>query len=205
MISLDQVTKVYGSRRVLDIDRLDLDYGECVFVSGGNGSGKSTLLRVLAGISTVTSGRVERARKMRRMHAIYLPQFGGFNPDRTVARHLAAVSSLYRGRRPAAGVGKTLVGELGIEQLLGMRMGRLSGGFQRLVLLASAMSVEVDVVFLDEPFNGLDPSFRTVISSCMAALSGSAALLVMTGHSSDDAPEYARRIRIVEGRIEDPV
>ena len=204
MISLDRVTKVYGSRRVLDIDRLDLDCEECVFVSGGNGSGKSTLLRVLAGISTVTSGRVERARKMRGMRAIYLPQYGGFNPDRTVARHLAAISSLYRGGYPASAVGRTLAGELGIERLLGMRMGRLSGGFQRLVMLAGAMSVEADAVFLDEPFNGLDPSFRTIVSSCMAALSGSAALLVMTGHSSDEAPEYARRIRIVEGRIEEP-
>ena len=184
MIVLDRVTKKYGSRQVLQVDRLALDFGECVFVSGGNGSGKSTLLRVLAGITAVTSGRVERARKMHGMHAIYLPQHGGFNPDRSVAKHLAAVSRLYRVRRVRGGIGSPLAGELGIERLCAMRMGQLSGGFQRLVMLAGAMSVEPDVVFLDEPFNGLDRSFRTIVSSRMAELSGSAALLVMTGHSS---------------------
>lgn len=204
MISLDQVTKVYGSQRVLQVDRFELNFGDRVFVWGGNGSGKSTLLRVLAGITVVSSGRVERARQMRGMHVIYVPQHGGFNPDRSVAEHLAAVSRLYRGRGPGGGGGRNLAGKLGIEALHAIRMGRLSGGFQRLVMLIGALSVEADAVFLDEPFNGLDPEYRTAVSSCMTALSESAALLVMTGHSGDEAPVFARRVQIVEGRVDTP-
>jgi ATP-binding cassette subfamily F protein uup len=154
LISVENATKSYGHRPLLDAVSLGVGEFDRIGVVGRNGAGKSTLLRILAQVEPPDSGRVSMGKDVRWG---YLRQRDDFAPDMTVQQ-------VVMGERPShewavdANVRDVLVGLLGgfDEGLLARTLGTMSGGERRRVDLARVLIADLDVLLLDEPTNHLD-------------------------------------------------
>lgn len=148
-----------------------LEPGECLGVAGANGSGKSTLLRLLAQVQKPDSGNVffrgkdiSGDRNFTRRILGYVPQDAELAPELTVREQL----TLWRAACGlSGGIGQELTSLLGIEPLLKRRTKELSGGMQKRVSLAMALSTGREVLIMDEVTAGLDEGYRNSLLDWM--------------------------------------
>jgi ABC-2 type transport system ATP-binding protein len=148
---------------------------------GPNGSGKTTSIRLLQGALAPTTGWVSLLGRevngphygdARRQCGI-VPQSAGMYADLTTAEYLELARRLY-GRGDVA----TAIEAFGLEEHRDKRLAQLSGGFQRRVVVATALLSEPAVLLLDEPTVGLDPvAAREVHNYLRAAMKGRTTLL----------------------------
>ena len=154
LVVVEHVAKRFGDRRVLDDVNLVLGPGTRLGLLGPNGSGKSTLVQLLTGALAPDAGRIERADGLR---IAMLDQHRGLlDPEVTLRRALApGGDQVVFGGQPIHVVGWARRFLFRPEQLT-MPVGRLSGGEQARVLIASLMLQPADLLVLDEPTNDLD-------------------------------------------------
>lgn len=166
-----EVTKVYSTRSgaVTALDRISVDVpaGALSVVQGPPGSGKSTLLRCLAGLEHVTSGEVYLGglglhgagegwlSTVRRDAVSFVFAGGTLLPALTVGENLLAPARL-AGTRPDPQWVDALVATMGLGGRLQHRPAQLSGGEQQRVAIARALVTHPQVVFADDPAEGLD-------------------------------------------------
>jgi zinc transport system ATP-binding protein len=149
LIEAQKVTLMRGGRRVLDQVDFAVHEGEIVTIVGPNGAGKSTLLRTMMGLEKPTSGRVVRQSGV---SIGYLPQKIHLDPVMPLTvRRLLALTHRY----PVDALRRAL-NEVGIAHLLNAQVHGLSGGELQRALLARAILSKPDVLFLDEPTQGID-------------------------------------------------
>ncbi|MGW8651803.1 ABC-F family ATP-binding cassette domain-containing protein, partial [Nocardia salmonicida] len=161
LINLEQVSKSFGVKPLLDDVSLGIHAGERIGVVGLNGGGKTTLLEVLTGLEPPDKGRVSRVGGLRMAVVTQrgvLPEgasigsivFAGLSDDLStvdIADHQWAADS--RVRSILEGIG---IADLGLDTLVT----NLSGGERRRVALAAALVRDLDLLVLDEPTNHLD-------------------------------------------------
>jgi branched-chain amino acid transport system ATP-binding protein len=170
VLRLKDVNTFYGKSHILNDATLDVREGEIVALLGRNGAGKSTLLKTLAGLVPLASGAIEYegrdiaglpAPDIARMGIGYVPQGRGLFAGMTVRENLA-LGRLARKTDGSHGVVWSEEQILGYFPCLKERMDiaadYLSGGEQQMVAVARAMSGNVKLLLLDEPFEGLAPS-----------------------------------------------
>ena len=205
MLEARGLCKSYGGVRVLEPVSFAIKPGECLGVAGANGSGKSTLLRLIAQVEKPDSGSVyfqgkdvSSDRSFPRRHLGYVPQDLELAPELTVKEQLA----LWRAACGAKGpVGEDISVLLGLEALLPRRIGTLSGGMQRRVSIAMALSTGRDVLVLDEATAGLDESYREGLMTWMAAFLSRGGCAVWCTHLDDELERLCTRcMTIREGR-----
>jgi len=175
VLTVRDVTKWFGSRRVLDGFSLDVARGERVVLLGDNGCGKSTLLQLVAGVLDVLQGTIEGPEAIG-----YAPEKPDIPDHLLVHEWLDLVASLKRSRWSR---------ELGVEDLLGRKVGALSLGQRQRVSLVAAFAGAPPLLVLDEPTNALDVDARDEVIS---RLVGSTALVAT--HDRDFAERVATRI-----------
>ena len=154
LINLENVSKTWGLKTLLDKVSLGVQTGDRIGVVGLNGGGKTTLLEVLTGIEPPDEGRVSHANDLRM--AVVTQRFD-LPEDMTVGQAVVEPLGLEvyewasnaKVREVLAGTG---VAELGLET----PVGQLSGGERRRVNLAAALVRDLDLIVLDEPTNHLD-------------------------------------------------
>jgi branched-chain amino acid transport system ATP-binding protein len=170
VLRFERVNTFYGKSHILNDATLDVREGEIVALLGRNGAGKSTLLKTLAGLVPLASGAIEYegrniaglpAPDIARAGIGYVPQGRGLFAGMTVRENL----SLGRLARKTDGSNGVVWSEdriLGYFPRLKERMDiaadYLSGGEQQMVAVARAMSGNVKLLLLDEPFEGLAPT-----------------------------------------------
>lgn len=180
MITLTGVEKHYGPIRALAPVDFAVRRGERYYISGPNGSGKSTLLRIIAGITRPSRGSIRFAGDVGPI--AFVPQSGGFYPQLTLLRHIEIWCRLYNRPMPCDAAVSEVIERLGLVALRDRKLAQLSGGYQKLAVLACAFGVSPAILLLDEPLGGLDvPKGRAMtdlLAHCLPRLD----LLLITGH-----------------------
>ncbi len=170
LLRFEGVNTFYGKSHILNDATLDVCGGEIVALLGRNGAGKSTLLKTLAGLVPAASGRIEFAGRdiaglaapdIARLGIGYVPQGRGLFAGMTVAENLA-LGRLARRTDGATGVvwSEERIYEYfpRLKERMHVAADYLSGGEQQMVAVARALSGNVSLLLLDEPFEGLAPA-----------------------------------------------
>ena len=170
LLRFERVNTFYDKSHILNDATLDVREGEIVALLGRNGAGKSTLLKTLAGLVPAASGKIEyEGRDITRLPAPdiaragigYVPQGRGLFAGMSVRENLA-LGRLARKTDGSHGVvwdeEKILTYFPRLKERMNVAADYLSGGEQQMVAVARAMSGNVKLLLLDEPFEGLAPA-----------------------------------------------
>ena len=203
----DQLTKIYGKSRSRALDSVSFSLpSRGIFVLiGRNGSGKTTLVRILATELEPTSGTatvnginvVKEASRLREKIAI-VPQearpIPWMTPLQTVRAYL-----LWRGFAYSEAKRRALraLDALGLGSSVNAMNRSLSGGMRRKVLVATVLSSEAEVIFLDEPTTGLDPISRREFWRTLREI-GKERFTFLTTHYLEEAEELSDKIGILD-------
>ncbi|WP_406740229.1 ABC-F family ATP-binding cassette domain-containing protein [Streptomyces atratus] len=158
LVSVEQVSKVYGTRALLDGVSLGVSEGDRIGVVGRNGDGKTTLIRMLARLEEADSGRVTHSGGLR---LGVLTQHDSLDPRATIRHEVIGdlADHEWAGSAKIRDVLTGLFGGLalpGFEHGLDTVIAPLSGGERRRIALAKLLIAEQDLIVLDEPTNHLD-------------------------------------------------
>src|SRR5262249_4056412 len=182
----------YGCLAVAVGIDLDVFPGEIFACVGPNGAGKTTTVEILEGFRTRTGGLVsvlgtdpEKATGSWRARIGVGLQEAQPEPQPTVAEGLSLYAGYHPAPRPIADTRRLV----GLEDCAGARCARLSGGQRRRLDLGLALIGDPDLLFLDEPTTGFDPSARRTAWSVIASLRDLGKTVFLTTHYMDEA-EY---------------
>jgi ABC-2 type transport system ATP-binding protein len=197
------VGKRYGNVAALDGIDLDVRAGELLALLGPNGAGKSTAIALLLGLIEADAGEAQlfgqspHALAARRRVGVMLQRAG--MPDTLKVRELLAQTrSYYPDPLDAAECARIA----GIADLLDRRYGKLSGGQQRRVQFALAISGKPELLFLDEPTTGLDVEARQALWSAIRTLIAEGCAVLLTTHYLEEAEALADRVAVLaRGRL----
>ncbi|MFW5468603.1 ATP-binding cassette domain-containing protein [Knoellia sp. CPCC 206435] len=201
------VTRRYGKGIALDDVDLSLQPGVTGLL-GPNGAGKTTLLRLLATVLPPSEGRcrilgldpdVPAERTEIRRGLGYLPQEAGYPRGFTAFQFVDYVAALKewtdRSQRHAEVV--RVLSLVGMQELAGKKMRRLSGGQRRRVALAQAFLGSPDLLVLDEPTNGLDPEQRASLRGVLSGAGQHSTVLLAT-HQTEDVAALCERVVVLD-------
>jgi tungstate transport system ATP-binding protein len=207
---LDQVTKRYEARTVLQVDQLEVRPGETLAILGPSGAGKTTLLRLLALVDRPTNGCVffcgqptageSTPIDQRRRIAMVFQRPALLT--RSVRANVAYGLRL-RARRAAQNRLNGILAELRLDELERRIATTLSGGEKQRVALARALALETDVLLLDEPTAHLDPGNVALVENRLReqARNGGHTVVLAT-HNMFQARRLADRVALLlEGRL----
>jgi ABC-2 type transport system ATP-binding protein len=204
-IEIRGLVKHYGDVEAVRGIDLTVETGEVFALLGPNGAGKTTTIEILEGFVARTAGEVrvlgvdpaEADAAFRGRIGIVL-QSSGMNDELTVRETLRLFAPMYRA---PLGV-DDVVDLVGLTAKADARVKTLSGGQRRRLDLALGIVGDPDIVFLDEPTTGFDPSARRRSWSLIEDLRSLGKTILLTTHYMDEAQNLADRVAvIVDGRI----
>jgi ABC-2 type transport system ATP-binding protein len=200
VIEVETLVKWYGDVEAVRGVDLHVDAGEVFALLGPNGAGKSTIVEILEGHRTKTSGAVSvlgydpntRDRNYRERIGIVL-QETAVEDQLTVKEAIDIYGSMYPKRRPTG----ELIEIVGLEEKTDARIKTLSGGQRRRLELALGIVGDPDLIFLDEPTTGFDPSARRQAWTIVKNLTSLGKTVLLTTHYMDEAQFLANRVAVI--------
>jgi ABC-2 type transport system ATP-binding protein len=205
VIAVSDLHKSYGENRAVDGLSFHVEAGEVYALLGANGAGKSTTVEILEGHRTASSGTVSvlgvdpahAGREFRDRIGIVL-QSSGVEAEFTVREVIELYGSCYRRPRSVDDV----IALVGLEEKVDARVGSLSGGQRRRVDLALGIVGRPELLFLDEPTTGFDPSARRRSWDLIESLGADGTTVILTTHYLDEAEHLADRVGVLSrGRL----
>ena len=205
------LSKQYPGVLALDRASLTVEAGKLFALLGPNGAGKTTLMRILTTQIEATSGTARvlgmdvsaQGANVRRL-AGYVPQEVSVWTDITGYENLLIYSKIYGiDERKRDGAIASALKTMGMNTVADRLVGNYSGGMIRKLEIASAIMMEPQVLFLDEPTIGLDPMARRAVWEKLSSLNRRLGTSVFfSTHYMDEADSYADNIGIISrGRI----
>ena len=211
--------KVYGvgdaAVNALDGVSISFEPGRFTAIMGPSGSGKSTLLHCLAGLDSLTSGRVllgdvdlgvlseRQLTHLRRERVGFIFQAFNLLPTLTAAENITLPLAL-AGRRPDQDWFDLVVDVVGLRDRLGHRPSQLSGGQQQRVAAARALLSRPEIVFADEPTGNLDSrAGADLLSFLRLAVDEFGQTIVMVTHDPLAAARADRIVFLADGQVID--
>jgi len=192
-----------GGREVLHGLDATISSGTIVGLLGPSGSGKTTLLRCLVGVQIIASGEVQvlgtpAGDPTLRRRVGYVTQAPSVYSDLTVIENLRYFAAVLGA--PASDVARVLT-DVGLDDHSSDIVGRLSGGQQARVSLATALLGTPELLVLDEPTTGLDPVLRRDLWILFGSLAASGVTLIVSSHVMDEAQHCEQLMLLREGSV----
>lgn len=193
----------YGPTRALDGVDLEVAGDSILAVFGPNGAGKTTLLKALSGERKPDAGRVVADGKaVTGSDPVWRGRVGlvshrtGLYMKLTVMENLLFFASLHAVAEPADAASAALAA-VGGRELAGTRAEALSRGQRQRIALARALLHDPDILFLDEPFSGLDPSGAEALATMLGARRSPERIIVLVTHDLRRGLELADRVVVL--------
>jgi ABC-2 type transport system ATP-binding protein len=212
VISIRQLSKRFGDQEAVRAIDLEIPAGQLVGLLGPNGAGKSTTIKMLTGMLLPTSGTAEvfgfdvvrQPLEVKRVVG-YVPESGAVFESLTGGEYLELVAALYHIPDDEAHARIQRFGqffELDEETLRGKQLSAYSKGMRQKVVITSALLHNPQVIFFDEPLNGLDANAALSVKTLITSLAREGKTVVFCSHILDVVERICQRIVILhQGRI----
>ena len=198
MIHIENGKYIYENQIGMDHINLDIEKGESVSIMGPNGAGKSTLLKIIVGLFALSEGKytfdgeeINKAyiKDLKRVSNLYRKIGFVFQNSDVQLFNFSVYEELAFGVRQL-GLSEDLVERrvedclklLQIEHLKNRVPYQLSGGEKKLVAIGSVLTMNPEVIILDEPFNGLSPRYVELIKDVLYSLKKAGKTIIITSH-----------------------
>ena len=210
IVSVDSVVKRYGELVALDHFDLHIAPGEILGLLGPNGSGKTTAINCMLQLLTYDKGSIELfgepmtpARYDLKRRIGVVPQQVAVMNELTVRENVDCFCSLYvpdrKLRQPLV---EAAIDFVGLEDFIGFRPRKLSGGLLRRLNIACGIAHRPELIFFDEPTVAVDPQSRNAILRGIQRLRDEGATVVYTSHYMEEVEQICSRIVIMDhGRV----
>ncbi len=208
MVSLQQLTKVFGNQVAVDQLTFDVPGGEILGFLGPNGAGKTTTLRMLTGMTQPSSGTaticgfdlLKEPLEVKR-HIGFVPDSGAVFESLTGLEHLEMVAALYgipeKVARPRIEQFISFF-DLSMDTLSSKMLGAYSKGMRRKVVITAALLHNPPVVFFDEPLEGLDANASVGFKALIQSLAREGKAIVYSSHILDVVERVCDRVIIID-------
>lgn len=207
VIDVRNLSKSFGSKKVVDDVSLSVRRGEIYGFLGPNGSGKTTCIRLMCGLLTPDSGSgaclgfdiVRESERIKRRVG-YMTQRFSFWEDLTIRENLEFVARLFEMKERKAAVDRALE-NLGLHGRSNQLTGTLSGGWKQRLALAACMLHAPDLLLLDEPTAGVDPTARRDFWEELHRLAAQGISVLVSTHYMDEAERCHKLAYIAYGKL----
>lgn len=200
-LKIENVSKSYGSKKVVDNINLEINKPGVFGLLGTNGAGKTTTIRMLLGILKKDEGKITwNGKEVARKHVNfgYLPEERGIYPKTKIYEQLMYFAKLKGMNNKEADESiRFWMKKLEIEQYMDMTAEKLSKGNQQKVQFITAIVHNPELLVLDEPFSGLDPVNTELLRNVIIELVEQGKYIIMSAHQMSVVEEFCTDILIL--------
>lgn len=195
ILTIDNITKAYGERKLFENASFFLEEGEKAAIIGINGTGKSTLLKIIAGLEEPDEGNIIRAN-----HCMvrFLPQNPEFGAEETVLDAVLRDNRSADNETTIEADAKSMLTKLGVTDFT-QPCGQLSGGQRKRLALVSVLLSTAEILVLDEPTNHLDNEMSDWLEDMLKKRRGAVVMVTHDRYFLDSVSN--RIIEIDKGHI----
>jgi manganese/zinc/iron transport system ATP- binding protein len=210
-LNVQSLTLSYDRAAVVTRANLQVETGRIVGVLGPNGAGKSTLIKGILGLHRPDGGQVsffgEPLRAVRN-RVVYVPQRSSVDWDFPVTVEDVVLMGRYgrlglfgRLRRQDREITRRALEQIGIADLARRQISELSGGQQQRVFLARALAQDGDLIFMDEPFVGVDAATEEAIVLLLREMRDQGKTVIVVNHDLQTARSYFDELVLLNKQI----
>ncbi|PUA18773.1 ABC transporter ATP-binding protein [Glaciimonas sp. PCH181] len=207
VIDVDRINKHFGDKHVVKDLSLQVRPGEIFGFLGPNGSGKTTTIRMMCGLLTPDSGRgaclgfdIIRESAQIKQRVGYMTQKFSYWDDLSIRENLDFVARVYAMKNRKEAVDRSLE-KLGLTSRAKQLAGSLSGGWKQRLALAACMLHEPQLLLLDEPTAGVDPSARRDFWEELHTLAAQGISVLVSTHYMDEAERCHKLAYLAYGQL----
>ena len=205
LVKIEKVSKCFGKARVLNNVSFEIPKGSVLGILGPNGSGKSTLMRIIAGLIKTWDGSIYFDGKPIVEESMYLHRVGFLIEDPAFYEHLTAAENLIMLSRltnsPLDNI-ERLLKEVDLNGSEDKLVRNFSYGMKQRLGIAQAILNDPDILFLDEPSNGLDPHGIVQMNNTIVDLNKKGKTICLSTHVVEHVKDLCSHIIILkEGNL----
>lgn len=202
LIRVENISKAFGDKRVLDNLSLEVDKGEVVALIGSSGCGKSTLVRCISGLESVQQGsivvdgvEVKSVKDVAGKVGMVFQNFNLFphyNVLENVAKPLQTIKKM--SKKESEEIGKNLLKKVHLDEQEAQFPSTLSGGQKQRVAIARALAMNPKIMIFDEPTSSLDPELAHEVFESIKELAREGQTMIIVTHQINAIKNFATRV-----------
>lgn len=210
VLMIANLTKSYGNKEILKGVNLSVTRGEIIGYIGPNGAGKSTTIKIILGMERDYGGEVRLFGENIEQDSIeykrrigYVPEIADVYDNLTGYEYLTFIGQLYGlDLDTAANKSQALMELFGVGEAYHARISSYSKGMRQKLLIISSLLHNPDILFLDEPINGLDANSVMIFKEILAQLAAQGKTIFYSSHLMDVVEKISSRIILLhDGKV----